>query len=41
LPGAFTNGWWFRILAIADDFIHQRLALIVDASLSNQSLCRA
>ena len=31
---AFTDGRWFRILAVVNDFTRENLALIADASLS-------
>ena len=37
---AFTDGRWFRILAVVDDFTRENLALIADTSLSGARVVR-
>jgi len=37
---AFTDGLWFLILAVVDDFTRENLALIADKSLSGARVVR-
>ncbi|AML53775.1 integrase [Falsihalocynthiibacter arcticus] len=40
VPDALTDGRWFRILAVVDDFSRENLVLVADTSLSGHRVAR-